>query len=83
MVAHGVTTGEIAPRGRIEGCYPGALRRHFRSVIDFHVRDRSARFERTDAFIEKSAGLAFDLLRPQAIDSLGDLLRFLAAGLRA
>ncbi len=83
VVAHGVAAGEIAPRGRLGGSYPSALWRHFRAVVEFSVRDRSDKFERTDAFIEKSAGLAFDLLRPQAIDSLADLLRFLAAGFRA
>jgi hypothetical protein len=48
-----------------------------RSVIDFHVKDTSARYERSDAYVEKSVNLAFDLLRTQAIDSAFDLLRFL------
>ena len=83
VIAHGIAAGEIAPRGRLEGAYPGALWRHFRAVLAFSARDQSDRLERTDAFIEKSAGFAFDLLRPQALDSLRDLLRFLAAGFRA
>jgi ubiquinone biosynthesis protein COQ9 len=77
-VRHATATGEIAERGRLGGLYPQALYLHFRAVIDFYVKDTSPRYERTDAFVEKSVTLAFDLLRTQAIDSAFDLLRFLA-----
>jgi hypothetical protein len=39
--------------------------------------DDSKGFERTDAFVEKSAAVAFDLIRTQALDSAVDLARFL------
>ena len=51
-----------------------------RSVIDYFVKDTSRGFERTDAYIEKSTALAFDVMQTQAIDSAFDLLRFLAPG---
>ncbi len=78
LIRHGNESGEIAERGRLSGLYPSALYLLFRSVIDFHVKDTSARYERSDAFVEKSVNLAFDLMRTQAIDSAFDLLRFLA-----
>jgi AcrR family transcriptional regulator len=78
LVAHASATGEIAERGRLLGLYPSAFYLLLRSVIDFNVKDTSARYERSDAFVEKSVNLAFDVLRTQAIDSAFDLLRFLA-----
>jgi AcrR family transcriptional regulator len=78
LVRHAIASGEIAERGRLGGLYPQALYLHFRAVIDFYVKDTSPRYERTDAFVEKTVTLAFDLLRTQAIDSAFDLLRFLA-----
>jgi ubiquinone biosynthesis protein COQ9 len=47
-------------------------------VISFLLKDESQRFERTDAFIEKTVAFAFDVIRTQAIDSAFDLARFLA-----
>lgn len=82
LVSTGVSGGEIAERGRLAGLYPSALYLLLRAAIDFNVKDTSPRYERTDAFVEKSVNLAFDLMRTQAIDSAFDLLRFLAPGLR-
>lgn len=78
VISHGVSTGEIASRGPLEALYPGLLYIHFRAVISFLIKDESQRFERTDAFIEKTVVFAFDILRTQAIDSAFDLARFLA-----
>jgi hypothetical protein len=50
---------------------------HWRSVLEYFLKDESQGFERTDAFIEKTVEFAFDLLRTQAIDSAADLARFL------
>ena len=57
--------------------YPEVLYIHWRSVLEYFLKDESTRFERTDAFIEKTVELAFDLLRTQAVDSAADLIRFL------
>lgn len=77
VVSHGIAGNEIAGRGKLSMLYPEAIYLQFRAIIDFNLKDDSAGFERTDAFIEKSAALAFDLLAVQAIDSAWDLMRFL------
>ncbi len=77
LLEHGRTAGEIASRGPLGKLYPQAAYRLFRSVIDFHLRDASPCYERTDAFIEKSTTALFDLIGKQALDSGLDLLRFL------
>lgn len=77
LIAHGRTTGEIADRGRLTRVYPRGLYAHLRACLEFYARDTSEGFERTDAFIEKTVALAFDVARPQAIDSAVDLVRFL------
>jgi len=78
LIQHGLATQEIASRGIVSSFYPRAFYTHFRSVIDFHLRDTSKNYEKTDAFIEKTVALAFDLVRSQALDSAADLFRFLA-----
>ncbi len=77
VLDHGIATAEVADRGRLASFYPDALYGHFRSVIDFNLKDDSRHYERTDAFIEKTVSLAFDLIRTQALDSALDLARFL------
>lgn len=80
IVERGTETGEIAERRGLTALYPGILYVHLRWVIDQWLKDESDAFERTDAFIEKTVTLAFDLFRSQALDSAADLLRFLLAG---
>jgi AcrR family transcriptional regulator len=80
IVDRGLETGEIADRRGLTGLYPGILYIHLRWVIDQYLKDKSEGFERTDAFIEKTVTLAFDLFRSQALDSAADLLRFLLPG---
>lgn len=77
LLDHGRASGEIASRGPLGKLYPQAAYRLFRSVIDFHLQDTSPRYERTDAFIEKSTSVLFDLIGKQVLDSGFDLLRFL------
>lgn len=77
IVERGLAQEEIADRGQISSIYPGALYTQFRSIIDFHLKDVSPGYERTDAYIEKSVTLAFELLRKQALDAAFDLVRFL------
>lgn len=79
VLDHGHATGEIADRGLLREAYPEAFFLHFRAVVDFHLKDTSAGYERTDAFIEKSVALAFDLLRTQAFDSAVDFAKFVFA----
>jgi len=80
LIDHGTSSGEIAERRGLTALYPGILYVHLRWVIDQYLKDESEGFERTDAFIEKTVTLAFDLFRSQALDSAADLLRFLLPG---
>jgi hypothetical protein len=77
VIAKGQETNEVAERGPIAAIYPEVFLTHLLAVIEFHLADTSAGFERTDAFVEKSVNLAFDLIRAQAVDSAFDLVRFL------
>ncbi len=81
-VNHGISTGEIMQRGKLTELYPDGILTAFRNLIDFNLKDDSRGFERTDACIEKSVQLAFELIRSQAFDSTFDLARFLASGFR-
>jgi len=81
IIEHGMESGEIACRGRLGDLYPEGLWIHFRGVIDYNLKDESKGFERTDAFIEKSVAVAFDLIRTQALDSAFDLAKFLLPGI--
>ena len=74
LLDHGRRSGEIASRGPLGKLYPQAAYRLFRSVIDFSLRDTSPRYERTDAFIEKSTNVLFDLIGKQVLDSGFDLV---------
>ncbi len=76
VIEHGMASGEIVGRGPLTNTYPEVFYLHFRAVIDFHLKDDSAGYERTDALIEKSVALAFDLLGKQAVDSAFDLAKF-------
>ena len=77
LIQHGMEKGDIAHRGALGNLYPEVLYIHWRSVLEYFLKDESQGFERTDAFIEKTVEFAFDLLRTQAIDSAADLARFL------
>lgn len=77
ILMQGRQTGEIASRGPVSSVYPSALRLLLRSVVAFNLKDDSSKFERTDAFIEKSVTLLFDLMGRQVLDSGVDLFRFL------
>ncbi|MEM7603224.1 MAG: hypothetical protein AAF357_17665 [Verrucomicrobiota bacterium] len=74
----GRENGEVACRGSLTKAYPLGLFGHLLSVIEFNLEDTSHGFERTDAYIEKSVRLAFDVIGTQAVDSAFDLFRFLS-----
>jgi hypothetical protein len=69
--------GEIASRGPVTAVYPKAMKLLLRSVVAYNLKDESPKFERTDAFIEKSVAVLFDVMGRQVLDSGFDLLRFL------
>ncbi len=78
VLASGRENGEVACRGNLTRAYPLGLFGHLLSVIEFNLEDTSRGFERTDAYIEKSVRLAFDVMGTQAVDSAFDLFRFLS-----
>ncbi|TNE80559.1 MAG: TetR/AcrR family transcriptional regulator [Bacteroidetes bacterium] len=57
--------------------YPEALFLQFVWVHQFWLKDTSPAFEKTDAAIEKSVRLAFDLMGEGVLDSAMDLGKFL------
>ncbi len=77
VLREGKERSEIPERGPLNRAYPAALSNVFLTAIDFWLKDESTGFERTDAYVEKSFTLAFDLIGSSAIDSAVDLVRFL------
>lgn len=79
ILKQAVADKQIADRGRLNDLYPQALLLQFRSVLDFYLRDTSQGFEKTDALIEKSTRLIFDLMQTSALESAIDLARWALA----
>jgi hypothetical protein len=73
----GITNGEVAKRPYLDKRYPQMFWLHMAFLLNFWKDDNSAGFERTDAAIEKSVNLAFDLVGKGAVDSMIDLAKFL------
>jgi len=78
LVRQGIADKLIADRGKLSDLYPRALWEQLRWILDYHRRDTSAKFEDTDAFIEKSVRLFFDAAGTGVVESALDLARFLA-----
>jgi hypothetical protein len=77
MVNEGLDTTEIINRPFISEKYAEALWVEVLFIISFWIRDDSADGEQTDAAIEKSSNLAFDLLGQTPLDSAFDFVKFL------
>jgi hypothetical protein len=77
IIMEGKETQEIASRPLISDRYDEALWLQLAFVFRYWMDDRSPRFEKTDAAIEKSVNLAFDLMGKSALDSFLDLAKFL------
>lgn len=73
----GKTSGEIANRPYLDKQYPQLFWLHLGFVIQFWKDDESAAFEKTDAMVEKSVNLAFDLISKGAVDSAIDFAKFI------
>lgn len=78
MLAEAKESKEVASRGRLNQAYPGLMYAQFLFIIDFWLKDESDGFERSDALVEKSTALAFDLVGAQVFDSALDFVRFMA-----
>ncbi|RIW15045.1 TetR/AcrR family transcriptional regulator [Algoriphagus lacus] len=77
IILEGKETQEIASRPLISDRYDEALWLQVAFVFRYWLDDRSPRFEKTDAAIEKSVNLAFDLMGKSALDSFLDFAKFL------
>jgi AcrR family transcriptional regulator len=77
IILEGKETSEIASRPLISDRYDEALWLQVAFVFRYWLDDRSPRFEKTDAAIEKSVNLAFDLMGKSALDSFLDFAKFL------
>ncbi|GAB3223167.1 TetR/AcrR family transcriptional regulator [Algoriphagus aestuariicola] len=77
ILAEGKETEEIADRPYVTEKYGEALWLQVMFVLRFWVDDRSPRFEKTDAAVEKSVNLAFDLMGKSALDTFLDFAKFL------
>jgi Tetracyclin repressor-like, C-terminal domain len=68
---------EVKDRKFLSDRYADALWLHFCFLMQFWLNDESAGFEKTDAAIEKSVNMAFDLLGQTALDSILDFSKFM------
>jgi len=75
ILTDGKSKGEVAERPYLDKRYPQLFWIHMSFLLLFWKQDDSAGFEKTDAFIEKSVNLAFDLIGKGALDSAIDFLK--------
>jgi hypothetical protein len=68
---------EVKDRKFLSDRYGDALWLHFCFLMQFWLNDESTAFEKTDAAIEKSVNMAFDLLGQTALDSILDFSKFM------
>ena len=77
IMDEGKAKGEVARRPYLDSRYPQLLWAHMALLLMFWKEDGSASFEQTDAFIEKSVNLAYDIIGKGVIDSTIDFAKFL------
>lgn len=77
VLVEGKEKGEIAKRPYLDNRYPQLFWMHMGFLLMFWKNDDSAAFEQTDAAIEKSVHLAFDLIGNGAVDTAVDFAKFL------
>jgi hypothetical protein len=77
VIESGIQSGEIAKRPYFDKQYHHFLWMHLVFILQFWAHDQSAEFEKTDAAIEKSVNLAFDLIGKGVLDNAIDFGKFL------
>lgn len=77
ILNEGKGSGEVAARPYLDKRYPQLFWLHLGFILLFWKDDDSAGFEKTDAAVEKSVNLAFDLIGKGAVDSAIDFGKFL------
>jgi AcrR family transcriptional regulator len=77
LLTEGTGSGEVAKRPYLDKRYPQLFWLHLGFILLFWKDDNSAAFENTDAAVEKSVNLAFDLIGKGAVDTAIDFGKFL------
>ncbi len=77
VLNEGKQSGEIARRPLLDNQYDSLFWLHLIFILQFWANDDSAGFEKTDAAIEKSVNLAFDLIGKGVLDNALDFGKFL------
>jgi len=77
LIEEGIQAGDIAKRPYFDQQYHHLLWMHFLFILQFWAHDESPDFEKTDAAIEKSVNLAFDLIGKGILDNALDFGKFL------
>ena len=77
LLTEGKVSGEVAKRPYLDKRYPQLFWLHLGFILLFWKDDNSAAFENTDAAVEKSVNLAFDLISKGAVDTAIDFGKFL------
>ncbi len=77
IVNEGVEKEEIADRQQLVDQYFRVFWIHFLFILEFWIKDGSKGFEKTDAAIEKSVNLAFELIGKGPLESAIDFAKFI------
>lgn len=77
IILEGKESTEIVERPYVTEKYDEAMWVQLWFVFRYWLEDNSPRFEKTDAAIEKSVNLAFDLMGKSALDSFLDFAKFM------
>ncbi len=77
VLNEGKLSGEIAKRPYLDERYDLLFWMHFMFILQFWSHDESVAFEKTDAAIEKSVNLAFDLVGKGVLDAALDFGKFM------
>ncbi|CAN5442938.1 hypothetical protein BH10BAC4_BH10BAC4_22770 [soil metagenome] len=77
ILNEGKQNGEVAKRPLLDSQYDGLFWMHLIFILQFWSKDDSAGFEKTDAAIEKSVNLAFDIIGKGVLDNALDFGKFL------
>lgn len=82
LIADGMYKQEVASRSKLSDSYDSLFWFQFLFLLNFWKRDKSKGFEKTDAAIEKSVHLSFDLISKNVLDSAFDFGKFLFQNLK-
>ena len=77
VLDQGVADAEISSRSKLNNTYDELFLYQFIFLLEFWRKDKSVAFEKTDAAIEKSVNLSFDLIEKNALDSALDFGKFM------